>query len=515
VALPKISGKAKSTASKKPREGLSSDQLKYLKQKGFTPAKNSIGASFTRTETGRYAAESDVDKALEGYSDAAAVSMPSATGTGGSSELAVLKSIDKHLQQILDTLQSNKQKEQAAAEEAATENDGEKVNQSGEGGESATGGSGILGRTPVQILIGGAIMLLVPIIKVIKSLYDEYLKPLIEKLVEVFDEYIKPFFIDTLPKFFMEDIPNFFTETLPKLFKRGVDWFKDKLSGIKNVFDKVVGVIKEKIGEVMRSIGDNSVVKFFLGDENYFNREGTKLSDEGAAQAAEAASESSDVTLLLNSGDKSYSKIVKPGDKVTVNGKSIIVPETQDELDELVKSTNSAAPVAAEVSSTPQVPTPVSGVTPKDSPVAQAVSMSSAASSTELSPVADGVSTSDMPATTMSDNASMVQGSSVANIESSVSETGSAVAGASAVPLSSGSEGVNISSASMAATEPEPMPGTPRFNSLRERTLATITNPHVPINDITSVPEVSPNLGSLAALLYFDSSSNKNLGTIF
>jgi len=50
--------------SKRP---LTNDQLMFLKQKGFEPAKNSLGASFIRADTGRYAAKSSVDEALDEY----------------------------------------------------------------------------------------------------------------------------------------------------------------------------------------------------------------------------------------------------------------------------------------------------------------------------------------------------------------------------------------------------------------------------------------------------------------
>ena len=511
---------------------LNEEQLSHLKEKGFEPAKNSLGASFVKSETGKYAKESDINKELEDFdkllesqkkSEQQVAEKVAAPGVLGDEAIKALHAIDSHLAAILEKLTGDKQKQEAAQEEAAGEAGAKLAEGSdSQAGETKDKGSPFKPKNPMQVIIGIALATLIPLIKTLKDFYDDHLKPIVEKVSDFFKENVVPFFTEKLPKFFMEDIPEFFTNTLPEFFKDGISLLKEKIESLQNFFSGMVGKLKEALGGLLESIGDSKAVRFFLGDDNFLKKKGADLKKEGGQQQADA--ETPKLVIRPTDG-KTLAKPTKAGEQVEYRGQKFTVPKTQAELDKIVRKIDGGETVDSTGAVVPKTSQNAGAPVQSEAKKTAAAAAGGGSSAAMSGSAAASSSSSNAGAAVSSGGAGGDVGSSASNSSSggspvSNADTGAQVGASSGSTASIGAQsgemqtgssevGESVTSASMKASEPEPVPGTPAFDRLRKKLSSRAAEP-TPTNDNTSIPSVFPNLGNLSALLYFNSDAGFN-----
>ncbi len=422
--------------------------------------------------------------------------------------LEVLHSIDDNLKRIVDALGLQKQKDAAAAEEAASEGDAVPA----AGNQSAQPEEQGWFRKFMKVILGLALsitQIAMPLYKMISGalrwiwdLGGEVLTFLKEKVLKIFTE--------DLPKFFVEDVPDFFMNTLPDMFNSGVDFVKGKMAGMLGSLGNIVGNIKSKIGALIVDLADSSVAKFLLPDSlrSSIKEFGQGLQKQGVTSGP--AKESPQKTPAGPAAPVSSTDKV-PGAPAGQNQKLSAKKElaaTPTQVPPAVESTTTNVSAAAVAASTGKTTEEVSNTLQNNMKAVDVVEKLPA----DLPPLG-GMA----PSATGQTSTGGVGGGTAAPVSSalgtvpgaapSVGPSGGTGGGTAAAVSSSAGTGASVASASMAATAPESpavgqTPGAQPANHMNKPK----AQPD-PVNNIASVPEVWPVLGSLADLWYHDASS--------
>lgn len=472
-------------------------------------SREGFASAFSSTPTGRIMssmsgpAEDKPKKTTS--SDAAPVSKgPAAGGQISERALQLLVNIDETLKRIISAIDLQNQKEEAAREEAASE---QKVPGPEPAQAMATEKPDLLKRFGkfASLLVGFVLPLLVPIWNVLKSVYG-WLTEMGMQVMNFLKEKILPILTEDIPKFFVETIPNFFTNTLPDLFFKGVDFMKDKIASLADSITKIIGTVKGKVGGLILDIVDSPAAKFLLPDSfrnsiKGFANDMVKSGNETVKKSEEnqAARAKAEATKEQKQKEKALKDAAPVEQKIQQNGKSVA---------EKVE-----APAAAAMSTTPSITSASApgGMAGSTAGVGPSGGM---ASSTAGGAVTGAGSTLPAPAPS---SAGGMASQSQATAESSVgtasipgpspSSSGGMAGSAAATPVSTDGTGKTVAAASMAATAPEPV----YAPSVANKVIGSAPNmnkpkaPSSPVNPIANVPDVFPVLGSLADLWYHNS----------
>ena len=422
--------------------------------------------------------------------------------------LDVLTNIDENLKKIVGTLDYQNQRDAAAAEEAASEN-----------AAPIPGGGAMAGATPaeqpgfmkrfMQLLLGLGLLSTT----ILKPLWDalkaarKWLFDMGETTFSWLKEKIWPILTEDIPKFFKEDIPNFFTVDLPGMFIKGTDFLKDKMDSIVNSISGMIGSIKSKVAELIFNLVDSPAAEFLLP-------ESMRKSVKDFA------------TSMKSSGDEAVKRSLDIADKKKQEQAAKLAPEGKG-----VQFNGVAASGRWDKQGKPpaeKVETPLAASGKMQEAAAGAIASSSGTSPAAQLPAraaggmaasSAGVGTSGgMAGSSANIGASGgMAGAASATPETSAGTAGTALASAgssggmamskSATPVQSGGTGKAVASSSMAASAPEPVfaPNAPPV-SVSAPHMNKQKLPSEEVNPVANVPDVFPNLGSLALLWYHNAS---------
>lgn len=451
--------------------------------------KDSIKAGFYSTPVGRLVGSAqEAGGGDKEETTADVVDRPAPAGGGISEEaLGLLKSIDEKLKGVLDALGVNRAKEELALEEAAQEESAAPaVPADPEGGEG--GGSGLMKKFGKFAALIGVIIAQVafPIYQVIKGII-QYIKELGGKIFDFFKDKVIPIFTEDIPQFFTETIPEFFTETLPDLFFSGVDFIKQKFNSVIDGISGFISGIRNTVADLLVSLADSTVAKVLLPDS-------------------------------ARDSIKSFAETIRGAKAGEVGGEDQSAAETQ----RLAAANARAAPPENRFS----YDDATGEMIPSDSAQAQAqgavATPVSRPGATQVNLFAGEPVKDRLTAGQMKEAASLISSGAavppeVVNLYNQQAKQGAAaqatptgaapaaaVSASSASVPSSGGTGAAVAAGSMAASAPEPM-ATNQVNAqsaegkdVKQKSEAD------PVNPVANVPDVSPNLGNIAKLWYYD-----------
>ena len=424
------------------------------------------------------------------------VTKPSASGMQISEEtVKVLESIDQNFKDILDSLEVNRQREEAAKEEASTEATAMPLPPSQDTGEGGGGfGKSLLSKFGkfASFITVLAVQFAYPLYKAMSGVIDT-VSEAFGKVKKFLQEKIVPIFTETIPEFFTETIPNFFTETLPNLFFDGVGWIKDKFSSILDMFSSAVAGIKKKVGGFIIDISESGAAKLILSDE-------TRASIRSYGEN------------MVKSGDKTLTEIEQKK------------AEKERQAQEAPATGEAAAAAKTGAPPTPTAPaepirTGEKKLTPFEIEFAKQRSLQGPGGVfTWTDPVtgktgkyttnykeedpASSVSKSDVEPPSSTETPRPLSGGAAPSMSMSGPSGSSSATPEAAAPTSSGAA---VSSASMAVSAPE---GGSSPSAVAQNSSANMNKPKIPadeVNPVANVPNVDPILGSIANLWYHNS----------
>jgi hypothetical protein len=467
-------------------------------------SKKSAASTFKSTTTGKFFGA--VGSAISGNargSDGDSVQRGGSSGLSISKQtLEVLHNIDDDLKNLLTALSVQKQKDEAAAEEARDEESATAVGGDGKPLEEAKNSStlGNLGKILAGLALFGA-TLLMPLVNMMKSVFNNLLN-LGSSVYDLFSENVLPIFTETLPKLFMEDIPEFFSKKMPEMFKDGIGYLKEKFANILSGITDIMNSIKGKVGDLITGIADSPAAKFLLpssvidsvknfgkdlssGNKPLFPLFNNNLpvnppKKDAAPVSAEAAAidkKIAEQNKLAAAASVQMFEAEKRGDYKEAGRLEQQIAKAHKAAADLQVTRDAAAKA-------PPAAAPVSA----PSSVSSSSMLSSGSQSTASAPTASvSPSGGSMPSPPGAPSAMPSGG------------------GAAATPVSSGGSGNMVSAASMAATAPEPM--NPNVNVGANKNTKLVKTDPDPSNPIGNVPEILPNLGSIANLWYHNASA--------
>lgn len=493
-----LTGLIKKTALGKAGAGIA----KLASREGFASA-------FSATPTGKImssVSSPSADKPKKTKSSDAAPVSKGPAGGGQISEraLQLLVNIDDTLKRIIDTIDLQNQKEEAAREEAASE---QKVPGPEPAQAMAAEKPDLLKRFGkfASLIVGFVLPLLVPIWNVLKSVYS-WLTDMGMQVMDFLKEKILPILTEDIPKFFVETIPNFFTNTLPDLFFKGVDFMKDKIASLADSVTKIIGTVKGKVGGLILDIVDSPAAKFLLPDS--FRNSIKGFANDMVKSGNETVKKSEE-----NQAARAKAEAAKEQKQKEKTAKDAAPVEKKSEEAGKAVAEKVEAPAATGMSTTP----PIGSIPPSGGMAGSAagVGPSGGMATSSAGGAATGAG-STLPAPAPSSAGGMAS-TSQATPESSVgtsavpgpspSSAGGMASSAAASPVANDGTGKTVAAASMAATAPEPI----YAPSVANKVTGSAPNmnkpkaPSSPVNPIANVPDVFPVLGSLADLWYHNS----------
>lgn len=422
--------------------------------------------------------------------------------------LDVLTNIDENLKKIVGTLDYQNQRDAAAAEEAASEN-----------AAPIPGGGAMAGAAPaeqpgfmkrfMQLLLGLGLLSTT----ILKPLWDalkvarKWLFDMGDTVFSWLKEKIWPILTEDVPKFFTEDIPNFFTVDLPDMFLKGTDFLKDKMDSIINSISGMIGSIKSKVAELIFNLVDSPAAEFLLPES--IRKSVKDFATSMKSSGDEAVKRSVDIADKKN--QEQAAKLALEGKGVQFDGvaasgrldehrkppaEKVKTPLAVE--DKMQETTVGAIASSSGTSPTTQLPTQAAKGT--------AASSASAGASGGMAGSSTNIGASGGMAAAASATPETSAGTAGTALAAAGSSGGMATS-KSATPVQSAGTGKAVAASSMAASAPEPVfvPNSPAV---------AVSAPHMnkqklpsqEVNPVANVPDVFPNLGSLALLWYHNAS---------
>ena len=470
--------------------------------------KSTLSSTISRTPTGRFfsSAKSAVSSVIDTSSSKSSSSVPVQRGnTSGLSiskqTLEVLHNIDKDLKDLLTALSGQKQREEAAAEEAKDEAAAQQVQPISSTTDTKPEGTGLgafmskLGKKLAVLAIVFAGLAL-PIFDLLKSGFDS-ISELSEVMKKIFSESIIPFFTEKLPNLFTEEIPDFFMNKLPSAFMDGTDVIKEKFSNMLKGMGDILNNMKSKIGGMILGIADNAVLKFILPSsvvetiKKFGNDMVTPVVDTTPMSKTKSESVNKKYTTAAQTKVESINK----KDSIAVSQPKAIAPlkgamnrlDIPEELDRQIAEEKQKVKQVKEQ----KLASEKAGNTKKVQELQLQIEL--------IQKNIDGLYKTRQTLTPLDGNNTYVP-NMPSNTQSMQKESKP-----TATPVSNATTGSSVSSASMAATAPDPVytvnTNTSNINKQTFKKQAELTNP------IGNVPEIIPNLGTIANLWYHNASA--------
>ena len=296
------------------------------------------------------------EKSSAQNADATSVARGGASGLSISKQtLSVLQSIDQNLERMVEALGLQKQKEEAAAEEAASE-----AQTPGAGAQPAGGeADSKTGKFKWVKIIGGLVLAISQIAMPLYETIKSAVQWLIDMGMKVFDflsEKFMKLFTEDIPQFFVETVPDFFMNTLPEVFFSGVDFLKGKMDSILKSVNDILGNLKKNIGDMIVNLADSSAAKLLLpeGIRTSIKDFGQKLQKSEAESEKKAASpeeQAKAIALEKEKANKAYQAEASAKEKADAEkesaGVAVEIPGAAPGMEKAMSATAKAAAESA------------------------------------------------------------------------------------------------------------------------------------------------------------------------